>query len=657
VKEIERPRDSVPPSANHSPRRVAVVPAYNEEPTVVEVLDELYCHVDELVVVDDGSTDNTRAEIQRWLPDHDRCTLLTHDVNQGMSEAYYLALTSLRERLRRGALDADDLVFTVDADGQHDLHVLDELVQMTIDEHLDANLARRDLSYHHAWKKSGNWVVSKWASLWAGSQLRDVESGYRIFRLGALAHALDYYSGYKYSETVEVAVVMCRLGYKVRNDHVVPVPVSRSRTSAKDAVIDMAVIPVAAGRVWHRDTAPDAFRTDAVAHLVIAAVLGLILALTDVHATGGIATIGLAALAAFGLGALVRHMVPRPALALLGFLIALVAAWLVPQRPDVGSAITLSAMFGIGAALAAPGIRRPRPAVLAAGFGTFLIVNVAGTRFALLALAVFTVFFAAVAARIGRIGMPRTHRLRTFAVGGSLVLLTSGITGYFGASTVGATWFGGGVLHGPRNEPEVALTFDDGPNVRATPAIMNILDRAHVKGTFFIVGKALDADPQIVRNLYAHGHLLGNHSYHHDQWRWLDPSYPELDRTQDAFARQLGGDACPIWFRPPHGQRTPMMARVVHHNGMRMAMWDDSVPDWSMKDPQKIADGVLAKVHDGSIIDLHDGLDGKPWIDRSVLVKALPLILDGLRARHLKPVRLDQLLGGPAYQSCAKFQN
>ena len=169
--------------------------------------------------------------------------------------------------------------------------------------------------------------------------------------------------------------------------------------------------------------------------------------------------------------------------------------------------------------------------------------------------------------------------------------------------------------------------------------------------------KAIDARPDITRALYENGQLLGNHSYHHDQWRWLDPSYPELDRTQDAFARQLGGDACPVWFRPPHGQRTPMMARVVHHNGMRMAMWDDSVPDWSMTDPQKIANDVLAKVHDGSIIDLHDGLDGKPWVDRSQVVKALPLILDGLRARHLKPVRLDELLGGPAYQSCAKFQS
>ncbi len=88
--------------------------------------------------------------------------------------------------------------------------------------------------------------MSKWASSWAGAPLHDVESGYRIFRLGALAHALEFYSGYQYSETVEVAVVLCQLGYRVRNDHVVPVPVARSRTRLRDAVIDLAVIPVAA---------------------------------------------------------------------------------------------------------------------------------------------------------------------------------------------------------------------------------------------------------------------------------------------------------------------------------------------------------------------------------------------------------------------------
>ena len=65
----------------------------------------------------------------------------------------------------------------------------------------------------------------------------------------------------------------------------------------------------------------------------------------------------------------------------------------------------------------------------------------------------------------------------------------------------------------------------------------DILDAHGVKGTFFTVGKALDARPDITRALYDDGQLLGNHSYHHDYWRWLDPRYPELGRTQDAFER------------------------------------------------------------------------------------------------------------------------
>ena len=239
------------------PRRIAVVPAYNEEPMVAAVLEKLYPLVDELVVVDDGSTDGTRREIEAWMPGHDRCHLLKHDVNRGMSEAYLLALTTLRSRMHDGELSPNDLVFTVDADGQHDIAVLNELVEITISDDVDAMLARRDLSYHGLYKRFGNFVLSSWATLWAGNRLYDVESGYRIFRLGALAHALDFYKGYKYSETVEVAVVMSRLGYRVRNDHVVPVPISRSRTRLSDAVIDMAVIPVAAVRVWRREPRPD----------------------------------------------------------------------------------------------------------------------------------------------------------------------------------------------------------------------------------------------------------------------------------------------------------------------------------------------------------------------------------------------------------------
>lgn len=228
------------------------MPAYNEEPTVGEVLDHLAPLMDELLVVDDGSTDGTRAAIEGCLPRHANVRLLAFEANRGMSAAYYAAFTDLRAQLAAGTLDADDLVFTVDADGQHELSVLNELHDLARREHLDALLVRRDLSTYPGYKRAGNWLLSAWATAWAGARLEDVESGYRVFRLGALCDALDYYRGYRYSETVEVAVVLCRLGYRVRNDILVPVPVYRSRTTLRDAAIDLAAIPAAACRVWRR---------------------------------------------------------------------------------------------------------------------------------------------------------------------------------------------------------------------------------------------------------------------------------------------------------------------------------------------------------------------------------------------------------------------
>jgi peptidoglycan/xylan/chitin deacetylase (PgdA/CDA1 family) len=226
-------------------------------------------------------------------------------------------------------------------------------------------------------------------------------------------------------------------------------------------------------------------------------------------------------------------------------------------------------------------------------------------------------------------------------------MVTLAVTLWTGANSPGARWFGATISHGPRAGGDVALTFDDGPNATTTLALAAILEDHGTRGTFFSVGKAVDARPDITDALVARGHLVGNHSYRHDSIRWLDPAYPELARAERAISARAG--VCPAFFRPPHGQHTPFMARTVRRAAMTMVTWDVSATDWSTHDPEKIARTVLGRVRPGSIIDLHDGLDGRVDVDRTVLLRAVPLILDGLAARGLHVVRLDVLLGRPGY--------
>lgn len=247
-------------------------------------------------------------------------------------------------------------------------------------------------------------------------------------------------------------------------------------------------------------------------------------------------------------------------------------------------------------------------------------------------------------------GAGSPSRGRTWLAGGAAGILALGMLAWVGANDPAVGWFGPMRSHGPRDGDKVAITFDDGPDPVWTLEVRDILDAHRVKATFFEVGRALEANPNVARALYDHGHLLGNHSYHHDYWRWLDPRYPELDRTQDAFRRHLG--VCPALFRPPHGQRTPFMLYRVQNEGLYTVTWDVSAQDWSDDDGRRVAERILDQVRPGSIILLHDGLDGRDGADRSVLLTALPRILDGLAARGLHPVRLDELLDLPGYIPC-----
>jgi peptidoglycan/xylan/chitin deacetylase (PgdA/CDA1 family) len=342
---------------------------------------------------------------------------------------------------------------------------------------------------------------------------------------------------------------------------------------------------------------------------------------------------------------------PRLLLAVLGGLLVVVAGWLLPQADVSPITVLIGLGVGVGAGLGGgtPGILRRREGAVGAATGlAILAVLVAvdgehGTAWAGLVDGVAIAGVGVLAHSRPRTGAPGSVR----AAATVAAVVTVGATFWVGANSPTVTWFGSQVAHGPRDRREVAITFDDGPDDPYTLEIARILDARGAKGTFFMVGKALDRRPDIARALRADGHLLGNHSYHHDEWRWLDPRYPELDRTQTAFRHNLG--VCPTFYRAPHGQHTPFLAHVVGDHGMTMVGWEVSSGDWNTRDAGLVARRTLDKVKPGSIIVLHDGLDGSVTADRSVLVRAVPMILDGLERRGLKPVRLDALLHERGY--------
>jgi len=217
--------------------RVAVVPVYNEVETVRTVLDGLeHAGFTSIIAVDDGSTDGSAGVLDAWASSSAVGRVIHLPDNQGKSAALRAARDHLRSEYGRGALDVGALVVNVDADGQHDLGYLDALIRRMEVLDADAMIARRDFGYHGWYKRLGNIVMSALGSLYAGRRLHDIESGYRVIRLGPLLHAQEFYEGHRYSECVEQAVVLNRLGYRVDNEFPVQVPVGRTRTRLSDAV-------------------------------------------------------------------------------------------------------------------------------------------------------------------------------------------------------------------------------------------------------------------------------------------------------------------------------------------------------------------------------------------------------------------------------------
>jgi peptidoglycan/xylan/chitin deacetylase (PgdA/CDA1 family) len=261
-----------------------------------------------------------------------------------------------------------------------------------------------------------------------------------------------------------------------------------------------------------------------------------------------------------------------------------------------------------------------------------------------------TTAFGPMAARVAGGAVPaaarRVVRRRVSWALSSVVVLTTGLTAsWVGATSASADWFGSVISHGPREVPEVAVTFDGVPDADTARVVLDALDAEGVQATFFAAGREVEARPDVVRTLVDHGQLVANNAYAPRGRAFLDPHYTELGRAQEVFDRQLG--VCPTYFRPPAGRHTPLMARVVRRYGMSMVTWDVRVADRRADSARKLARMALDRIRGGSIVVFP--LDADGHFSRPEVQSALPLVLRGLKGLDLESVRLDRMLGSEGY--------
>lgn len=192
-----------------------------------------------------------------------------------------------------------------------------------------------------------------------------------------------------------------------------------------------------------------------------------------------------------------------------------------------------------------------------------------------------------------------------------------------------------------RNEQKtIALTFDDGPWLSATPQVLDILKEKNIKATFFLIGQNLINLPQIGQRIVAEGHAIGNHTWHH----WHRPmdeftAMREIEDTASLITATTGVKT--HLFRPPNGFLYNGLADYALKQKYVVVTWSIDSGDWHKHglSAEGLVKCVVEKAKPGAIILMHDGGG-----DRSKTVQALPQIIDQLTQRGYQFVTIPEML-------------
>ena len=153
----------------------------------------------------------------------------------------------------------------------------------------------------------------------------------------------------------------------------------------------------------------------------------------------------------------------------------------------------------------------------------------------------------------------------------------------------------------------VYLTFDDGPNSYCTPRVLELLRKYDAKATFFVIGKHVEANLDVFKQIKADDHSIGNHTYDHNYLNYFKgvKHLEQWIRTGELIIEKHMG-ASPVGFRPPVGIRTPELRYVMHKRQQRPILWQHRFYDTAYPFTDARWSKMFSKIKNGDIILLHD---------------------------------------------------
>ena len=186
-----------------------------------------------------------------------------------------------------------------------------------------------------------------------------------------------------------------------------------------------------------------------------------------------------------------------------------------------------------------------------------------------------------------------------------------------------------------RVEHGAVFTFDDGPDPDGTPEVLDALEAADIRATFFLVGEQVEAHPELASEIASRGHEIQAHCYDHQPHRLLDDPAHDLWQTIEAIFKATG--VAPTMQRPPYGRFSPASHAACLQAGLQPVYWSAWGEDWEDIGPDRIADFAVRDLSDGVVILLHDSARYAHRPSARATAAAIPLIAAALADPGLAP--------------------